>query len=253
MVSPFHNIPLFHEIYPGNTNDAKQFSSIVDSLKDRYLKLNSENCDVTLVFDKGNNSQENIENLALEEPGRFHFVGGLRLNQYPELTSIPKGKYDLLEGEKFGKTKAYRSTKEVYGKNFTVIITDNPSLYDAQLRGINKNIKKCQDELKELETKINLRNKGEVTKGRDYTLVSVEKLVKSILSSNHMKKIFDYEVTENKNKLLEFTWSYNKLKFEKLKKQTLGKTILFTDRHEWTTERIVGAYRAQYHIEENFR
>jgi transposase len=253
MISPFHNVPLLHATYPGNTNDAKQFATIVESLKDRYRKLNPANSDVTLVFDKGNNSQENIEKLALEEPGRFHFVGSLRLNQCPELLMTPLGKYDFLNGEEFDKAKAFRTTKEVYGKNFTVIITDNPSLYTAQLRGVTKNIKKCNDKLKELTTKIILRNKGEVTKGRNYTVASVEKNVKDIISVEHMNKLYDYEISEDKNKQIILSWSFNATNFKQLKKQSFGKTILFTDRDEWATERIVSAYRAQYHVEDNFR
>jgi len=33
----------------------------------------------------------------------------------------------------------------------------------------------------------------------------------------------------------------------------LGKTILFTDNHDWTDEQIILAYRSQYHIEHAFR
>ncbi|MDR0795956.1 MAG: hypothetical protein LBE79_07910, partial [Tannerella sp.] len=55
MVSPDHNIPLFHEVYPGNVNDAQQFSDIIGKLKNRYRHLGKGECAVTLVFDKGNN------------------------------------------------------------------------------------------------------------------------------------------------------------------------------------------------------
>jgi transposase len=253
MASPCHNIPLFHATYPGNTNDAKQFAAIVDNLKNRYTKINPDCSDVTLVFDKGNNSEENIGKLALEEPTRFHFVGGLRLNQCPELLSTPKSKYKLLEGDSFGQAKAFRSKKEVYGNEFTVVITDNPSLYDAQLRGVDKNIKKCLEEFKDLENKLKLRATGFVTKGRDYTVESVDKRIKSILSGEHMKTVFEYQIIKGDGSSINIKFSLNKDKLNELKKQKLGKTILFTDRHDWPTERIVGAYRAQYHVEECFR
>ena len=32
-----------------------------------------------------------------------------------------------------------------------------------------------------------------------------------------------------------------------------GKTIVFTDRHDWTTEQIVSAHRDAWHIEQTFR
>jgi transposase len=35
-----------------------------------------------------------------------------------------------------------------------------------------------------------------------------------------------------------------------LKNIYFGKSVLFTDRHDWSNEKIVGAYRSQYHLEE---
>jgi transposase len=57
MVSPDHNIPLFHELYPGNRCDSKQFLEIIDKIKMRYTKIGDNNVNLTLIFDKGNNSE----------------------------------------------------------------------------------------------------------------------------------------------------------------------------------------------------
>ena len=38
-----------------------------------------------------------------------------------------------------------------------------------------------------------------------------------------------------------------------LQERVLGKTVLFTDRKEWSNEQIVSAYRSQYHVEDAFR
>ena len=90
MVSPDHNIPLFHEAYPGNRNDALQFSEVVDKIKCRYEKLGRGACEMTLVFDKGNNNGDNIYNMIETGLCKSHFVGGLRLNQCLELLEISK-------------------------------------------------------------------------------------------------------------------------------------------------------------------
>jgi transposase len=52
MASPDHSIPLFHETYPGNMNDAKRFGEVVGRLKRRYQKIGAGDCKLTLVFDK---------------------------------------------------------------------------------------------------------------------------------------------------------------------------------------------------------
>src|SRR5437016_14110340 len=41
--------------------------------------------------------------------------------------------------------------------------------------------------------------------------------------------------------------------YQHLRATLLGKTLLFTDRTDWSDEQIVLAYRAQHHIEADFR
>ncbi|MDR1085999.1 MAG: transposase [Deltaproteobacteria bacterium] len=38
-----------------------------------------------------------------------------------------------------------------------------------------------------------------------------------------------------------------------MKNNYLGKTILFSNRNDWSNEQIVAAYRAQFHVEEDFK
>jgi transposase len=115
MVTPEHNIPLFHEVYPGNTHDAQQFSRVIGKLKERYKKLGKGDCSVTLVFDKGNNNEDNIQELLELKPCPFHFVGGLRLNQCQELLDVGKAEFTPLDGD-FNKATTYRSKKYIYEK-----------------------------------------------------------------------------------------------------------------------------------------
>jgi transposase len=63
---------LFPKVYAGNVNDSTEFQSITEELSTHYRQL-AESCDhITLVFDKGNNSQEAFESLLNT---LFHFVG----------------------------------------------------------------------------------------------------------------------------------------------------------------------------------
>ena len=142
MVSPDHSIPLFHEAYPGNMNDAKRFGGVIGRLKERYRKIGAGDCRLTLVFDKGNNSEDNID--ALGGVDGFDVIGGLRYNQCPEFNSVGKDKFVRLDGERLEGTSAYRTTKNIYNRDMTVIVTFNRELYDAQLDGVSANIEKCE-------------------------------------------------------------------------------------------------------------
>ena len=252
MVSPDHNIPLFHETYPGNKNDANQFSSIIAKLKERYRALGRGDCVVTLVFDKGNNNEVNIQDLLKTDPCPFHFVGGLRLNQCQELLDVAKADYVPLAGD-FHEASAYRTTGHVYGREFTMLATYNPELYKAQMVGVLANIAACENALSELCERLRLREAGVITKGKKPTAESLTKKILGILSAEHMKDIYDYEVTGEPGQIPAVSFALNEGRWALLQERTLGKTILFTDHSEWSNEQIVRAYRSQYHVEEAFK
>jgi len=252
MVSPDYNVPLFHEAYPGNKNDAKQFSEVITKLKLRYKKLGFGDCDATLVFDRGNNSEDNIEDILKEDPLPFHFVGGLKQNQCPELLAIPLCDLRLLNGVQFKKTRAGRFLKKVFGREFTVVMTFNPELYKSQIRGVKNNIKKCSQRLKELEESLDKWRTGEVSKGRKPSMKGVGNSVSSILSAEHMKDIFVCDI-KMKEDFVSLSFELCADSFAELRRKSLGRSILFTDHSDWANEQIVSAYRSQYHVEEAFK
>jgi len=253
MVSPENNIPLFHETYSGNTNDAKRFSEVIESLKKRYKQIQKGDDGITLVFDKGNNNEDNIEELLKEEPCSFHFVGGLRLSQCADLLDIPKEEYLVLDGECFKGATAYRTTRYMYNQETTIVITYNPELFKEQLEGVIGNIEKCKVKMFDLQESLTARADLKVTKGKKPTIDSITKRICDILSAQHMKEVFDYNISSSKNDLPIVTYSLNDEKLEYVKDRVLGKSILFTDHKDWTNEKIVSTFRMQYHIEDCFK
>ncbi|MDR2438381.1 MAG: IS1634 family transposase [Planctomycetaceae bacterium] len=252
MVTPEHNIPLFHEVYPGNKCDAKQFTDVIDRLKKRSALISNDNSNITLVFDKGNNSSSIVDILEDNTIYKFYFVGSLRFNQCPAVLKINRKSYTPLEGDTFGGTSVVRLQQYIYGRNLTILITDNPKLRKSQLIGVRKNVAKCKKNLESLQYRLIQRSKGIIVKGKKPTIDSVIKNVKSILSSDYMKQIFDYDIQILKGNI-SLTFSINKNKYKEIKQKYLGKTILFTNRDNWSNEKIVAAYRSQFHVEYAFK
>lgn len=251
MVSPDFNIPLFHEVYPGNDPDAKEFGAVVERLKARFMKLVSDPKNVTLVFDKGNNSPGNME-LIMDGKRTFKVVGTLKLSQCKPLLDVPKDSYSPVPGYKSTSVTAHRETFIVYGRGMTVLVVHNPELLRGQMQGITSNIEKCTIKLTEFQRTLNDSKRKKSKGGYKHTKASVEKRVKGILTGEYMKELFPTNISvEDKYISLNFALNVNQLEY--IQERYLGKTIIFTDNHDWPNERIISAYRSQYHIEHAFR
>ena len=91
-------------------------------------------------------------------------------------------------------------------------------------------------------------------RGNKPTVVGVERNVKEILRGRHMKDLFSGQVTKTQQCLPRLRFQCREDESQKLKSTYMGKTILFTDPgQDWTDERIMLAYRAQHHVEADFR
>ena len=99
---------------------------------ERHQAVVSQCEQVTLIFDKGNNSEQNIESL---DQSPLHFVGSLVPTQHQDLLKIPRSKYQPLNGECFEQVQAYRTRREVFRQERTIVVTFNEDLFDAQVRG----------------------------------------------------------------------------------------------------------------------
>ncbi len=253
MVTPEFNIPLFHEVYPGNRHDSKEFFQVIDKLKARLKNLGVTPGQVTLAMDKGNNSLDNVNKIFGNENKClvFHLVGSAKFSEHKELLDIPKKEFQKVK-EIRGVT-AYRLQKEIYEREMTAIIVHNPELEEGQLQGINNNIESCTEKLNDLQQSLLLRQSGTVKKGKKPTVDSVKKRLKGILSADYMKDIFEIDINEDEKGfvLLDFCFSTENLDF--IKEQRLGKTLLFTDNHDWSTAKIISTYRSLYHVETAFK
>ncbi len=252
MVSGDFSIPLLHETYPGNRPDAKQFYIMMEKLKKRYESITGYNkSDVTVVFDRGNNSQDNI-NFLEDSDFPFHYVGGLKKNQAKELYQIPLDEYVPLSTESLKGQSAHRTEIEIYGRKVTALIVYNPELEKGQLQGILINREKTTKKLLDLQQKLMHRANGKITKGKKPTTNSVTKKAEDILKVEYMKSIFQYEVIESKGHIY-LTFASSDKALNQLKERELGKKVLFTDRSDFTNEEIVNAYRSAWHIESTFK
>ena len=245
LVTKDDGIPLMHHTYEGNRHDAKKFPEIIGKLADRFAMFSKNVDKVTLVFDKGNNSKKNIE---LLDKTSYHFVGSLKPYDHKQFLEIPVEKFQLVpvaNGE--GKKKkddiyAYRTQEEVLGAVRTVVVTYERKLYERNLRTFVKGIEKRNNEFEELESKIG---------GRRYRTKSAIEQKAEKIQAKSPEGLFDVAVGEEEGEIT-LKYAVNRTAYAE-KRKSFGKTILFTDNHEWSTEQIIRVYRGKSEIEKDFR
>jgi transposase len=241
-------VPLLHHTYPGNQADATTFTSLTPVLLGRLQQLTQQVSHVTLVFDKGNNSQAN---LALLDRSPLHFVGALVPTQHPELLAIPRDAFVSLADEGLAGVTAHRTTQNILGQQRTVVVSYNERLFVAQAKTLLREIARRQRSLGDVAARLERWRQGTVRGGRPPTLEGTQQAVDSILRGRHMHDLFAAEVQLQGN-LPQLTYGFRAEAWEALQRTLLGKTLLFTDQHEWSAAQIVQAYRGQHGIEQAF-
>jgi len=248
LVTSDGQVPLFHHTYAGNQHDSVTFHSVAEELLKRCRSLAQGACDITLVFDKGNNSAENLEWVG-NSP--FHFVGSLVPTQHKDLLSISRKAMRRLDPTQLPTVRSYRTRKVVFGIERTILCTFNQELFDSQTQTLSREIAKRQRRLQELRTR--LENRRNDSPGKAPTVEGVQNKVQEILRGRHMADLFAAQVRKNRAGLPRLSFRFRDKAYQHLRSTLLGKTLLFTDRTDWTDEQIVLAYRAQHHVEADFR
>ena len=248
LVSTDFHVPLMHKVYTGNLTDATAFQTISQELAERYRQL-AQGCEhITLIFDKGNNSEESFQ--TLDATG-FHFVGSLVPTQHADLLKIPLEQLRPVKDPRLEGVSTYRTRKKVFGQERTVLVTFNEYLLEGQMQGITANLDKARRKLHELQQSLKKRQQGRLKRGRAPKAESVRKQVDQILSGQFLKQLIRVEVTEGA--VPSLSYHSDTAALARLVATQLGKTLLFTDNEDWSDEEIVLGYRAQHHIESAFR
>ncbi len=243
------NVPLMHETYEGNVPDVSHFKQVLALMERRFKAIGFELSEITLVFDKGNNSEDAYKFL---DSKRIHFVSSIRpsMNVSKPLLDVPLSKYEELWTKKNGrKVFGYRTTTTAYlGKQNTLIATFDEDTFALQEYNLDESINKAILKLDEF-VKIQLNSKPQ---WKDPKKVA-DKIERDILKTKKLRAIIVVSIGKKTNSSeLELTWKIDVTARKEYLKD-LGKSLIFFNRNEWSTFEIVKTYRAQIDVERQFK
>ena len=235
------NVPLCHQPYEGNRNDSSEFPHAIALIRARLTELGlseQELSQLTLVYDKGNNSKAN-QPLA-DELG-LGVVGSLSPAQHPELLQVTREQFKEVEGM-LG-TLAYRTRIELYGRERAIVVSYSQRFAQKQRRSFAQTLTKAQRELEELQ--------GIVERGKHrMDERALTERIQKILRRRWLKDVL---TVEHDLAARTLTIHSDQAALERIAEHEWGKRIIFTDRRQWTEQEIIAAYRAQSKGESAFR
>ena len=236
-----YGIPLFSRLYPANEHDAKVMKKLIDDIFEQINGAMSDKKGITLVFDKGNNSEELI--LKLDE-SRHHFVGSRSPYHHKDLCRVSLEQYREV-GIKNGETMpVYETREEIYGTMRRIVVSFNEATFQRQLHRMEQNLEKAKEELS------SFKRKAKDADGRS-TMESIKRQAEDITERYHVTGLLDIDILEEDNRF-KVSARKNFPAIEEAKTR-FGKQILFTDRESLTAGEVIDIYLDRYIVEDAFR
>ncbi len=248
LASETGQVPLLYRTYSGNGSDQEVLGDCLDGLS----KLRD-------ALDEGEGRRRPAERTLVRDGGFWSPQLELDLDfiGYYSLISLPlghqaaeaaltfaagRGAMKKLSGD-YRDVRAAR-TRSTFGElDRTLVVVESQELLEGQKRGIAARLVKAQEEL---ATLTRLVSSGRIRRG------SLEQRVKKTLGREHLATFVVAEIGGSEPQPT-LSWRVDAARRKHLEQTRLGRRVLCTDRHTWSTERIVSAFRGQWQVEELFR
>lgn len=218
------------------------FADVRPQLRERFVALGGGVDGITVVYDKGSVARHTQ---ATVDDAPFHYVAALTAASQRALIAVatpaltPCG---LSPGET---VPVYRTRRVVWGVERTLVVLVSPRLRQGQRRGIAQHLAKAVAWLDQLQARV---QRGRPRRAR----AALEAEIAARLRGQHLRDVLTVDLQETDGALwLAYTVDPDAL--DRLEHEWLGRLVLMTDQHAWSTAEIIRAYRGQSVAEGVFR
>lgn len=237
-----HGLSLCHHVYPGNVAEVEEFSTSLARIT-RMLDQNQIGRErVTLVLDKGSAALANT--VQLEEAG-VGWISALPWNQAPaELRSRAAEELPACSSAQPG-VRATAEKTLVHGREYLCVVKYSASFAGEQLHSLTSSLSRVLQSLRRLAKELNK------PKGR-WKPDQIERKIRRWLSAPFLAELIRYQLEEHDGGW-DLQFDFDSAALPQLLNQRLGRTVLLTNRMDWSAEQVVAGYSGQQQIERVFR
>ena len=241
-------IPLTWHACPGDKPDVTQFATMIGQLRDRHAAVcaaaGQQPADMTVVFDAGQNSEDNFAHLAATG---LRYVGSVPASHCPDLTALRATARSVVDENRFGGLTAFDTRREVYGTERRTILAHSPELHAAQAAGFaGTTLAKAGKKLDELAAVL---ARGKTRRPRE----KVKAEIAAITRKPWVRRVVTWQLAGEQPRDLRLAWGIDEAARAALEEELFGKHVLITDQDGWPVAEVVAGYRSQSEAEFGFR
>ena len=237
-----NGLSLCHHVYPGNRPDAEELPETLERIGALLDRNGIARDSVTLVLDKGSAALANT--LELEKAG-VGWISALPWNQAPaELRDRSVQELPAC-GSSHPGIRAAAAKAVVHGKEYLCVLQYSACFATEQLNSTTAMLTKVTGNLRRLARELSK------PKAR-YTEQGIRNKIARWISDPFIREVIHFGL-EERDGHWHLTFEVDVHALQQLWAQRLGRTLLLTNRMDWTAEQVVDAYSGQQRIEQVFR
>ncbi len=237
-----NGLSLCHHVYPGNRADAEELPEALARMGALLDHNQIARDSVTLVLDKGSAALANT--LELEKAG-VGWISALPWNQAPaELRDRSVEQLPACGSSQPG-VRAAAEKLFVHGKEYLCVLKYSACFASEQLNSTTAALTRATQKLRRLATEL---SKPQAR----FTEQGIRNKIHRWLLDPFVREVLHYGLEQRENRW-HLTFEIDNKALQQLWTQRLGRTVLLTNRMDWTAEQVVSGYSGQQQIERVFR
>ena len=237
-----NGLGLCHHVYPGNVADVDEFSTALARITWMLDQNQMERESVTLVLDKGSAALANT--VALEE-ARLGWISALPWNQAPaQLRSRAVEQLPPCSASQPG-VRAAAEKMLVHGREYLCVVKYSAPFAGEQLHSLTTSLSRALQAMRRLNKELHQPR-------TNWKREQIVRKIKRRLSAPFLAEIVSYQLDEDAQGW-QLQFDYDSEAFARLLRERLGRTVLLTNRLNWTAGQVAAGYGGQQSIERVFR